>query len=55
MKNTWKRIVGACCFAGVMTGASAGNELENQVLKTMKTATQFMMDKVSYMVLIRMV
>ena len=48
MKNTWKRIIGACCFAGVMTGAYAGNELENQVLKTMKTATQFMMDKVSY-------
>ena len=48
MKNTWKRIIGACCFVGVITGASAGNELENQVLKTMKTATQFMMDKVSY-------
>ncbi|MBQ8520687.1 MAG: pectate lyase [Bacteroides sp.] len=48
MKNTWKKIVSACCLMSVMTGATAGNELDGRVLKTMKTATKFMMEKVSY-------
>ena len=48
MKNTWKKIVSACGLMSVMTGATAGNELDGRVLKTMKTATKFMMEKVSY-------
>ncbi len=54
MKNTWKEfgrsILILLCLAGACMSVSAANDkkLEEQVLKTMKTATQFMMDKVSY-------
>ena len=39
-----------CCLSMLMTGVLAGNnkKMNEQVLKTMKTATQFMMDEVSY-------
>ena len=50
MKNMFRKIMMMCCLSMLMTGVLAGNnkKLNEQVLKTMKTATQFMMDKVSY-------
>ena len=54
MGNTWKKYgrrgLLLLCVAGMGMNVSAGNDkkLEEQVLKTMKTATEFMMDKVSY-------
>ena len=50
MKNMFRKVVMMCCLSMLMTGVLAGNnkKMNEQVLKTMKTATQFMMDKVSY-------
>lgn len=55
MKNTFKKNLGKaalflCMASFACSGAHAqsNKKLDEQVLKTMKTATQFMMDKVSY-------
>lgn len=51
LKNNWKKFALCLCvvnFACSGVNAQANKKQEEQVLKTMKTATQFMMDKVSY-------
>ena len=50
LKKNWERIVLCLCMANFacIGIAQTNKKLDDQVINTMKTATRFMMDKVSY-------
>ena len=50
LKKKWGRIALCLCMANLacVGMAQTNKKLDDQVINTMKTATQFMMDKVSY-------
>ena len=50
LKKRWGRIALCLCMANFACAgmAQTNKKLDDQVINTMKTATQFMMDKVSY-------
>ena len=50
LKKKWGRIVLCLCMANFacIGIAQTNKKLDDQVINTMKTATRFMMDKVSY-------